>query len=522
MSIAKKIWICIAVLAAGYFATALVGFGLGWRGEEKMLASKDQLFPASRMTLEVDEAVMGTLSDFEKAVLEGEPAALASASAHAAKAGQLMDTLGVFHIPADREQELQTVRDSLAAYMVLAKPVYTAMAGGAQDEATVARAKTAGEQGKKLESQIHDLIQHSATDLQDALAAQVRASQVQRWAVLVACMLVLIAVLVPAARVIQRSVVMPLRRVAGSLTDIGSGAGDLTSRIEVANRGDEIAALAGGFNTFVEKLQITVRQVTVAASLVNKATEELTGTAQTLSRLSEDGSGRSGQVAKVLRDLQETMEVIAASATELSASTKTLAEGMSSVATQAKSATMQVEGADHLMSQLTVAASEISKVVELIQGIANRTNLLALNATIEAARAGEAGRGFAVVAGEVKELARQTATATQDITSRVGAIQQSASQASEAMRMVTAAVGEVTGAQSNMAAAVEEQDATTREMATRIEQAAQATIDAARVVQELATGATETAAQAEGMSRTCGELGSSAASLGETVGRFKV
>jgi methyl-accepting chemotaxis protein len=521
MSVAQKIWICIAILAVGYLATAMTGFVLGMRSEGRLDDIGSQLFPASQQALGVDESLMAAFTDYEKAVLEGEKDALGTAATHLQTCRQRIESLSALRIATTRRQGLADLVAALDAYQPLAKEVYTAMAGGANDAAMQAKAAQATERGKAAEHLVHALIEGTAADLQAALVAERRASRMQRWSVIVACGVLLALVLGASARVIQTSVVGPLRRVAGSLTDIGSGTGDLTARITVANRGDEIATLAGGFNTFAEKLQSTVRQVAEAARGVTTATAALTATAGSLQALAESGRGQSSQLAEAVGKLQETMQFIAASSTQLSSSIKTLAEGMSGVAAQARSTTEQFQSADQIMSQLADSATQIGKVVELIQGIAKRTNLLALNATIEAARAGDAGKGFAVVASEVKELARQTADATQDITTRVTAIQDASMQMATAVRTATAAVGEVNAAQTNMAAAVEEQDATTREIATRIEQAAQACVDAANLVQEQAKAAAETATQADSLRGTCAQLDGSAGSLGEAVGRFK-
>src|SRR5262249_7380330 len=135
-------------------------------------------------------------------------------------------------------------------------------------------------------------------------------------------------------------------------------------------------------------------------------------------------------------------------------------------------ATEIAKSADQLVGQLSSGASRIGDVVKLIRAIAEQTNLLALNATIEAARAGEAGRGCAVVASEVKTLASQTAKATEEISSQIGAIQGSTEQAVEAIRQISSVMGDISRFTSSIAASVEEQSASTQEIGRNVQQAA--------------------------------------------------
>ncbi len=521
MSIAKKIWICIAVLAAGYLATASAGFVLGWRGEGRLQAIGERLFPASLLAQEASEHLDDAMRSFEKAAIEGDKEAPAKAKSKAVEAAAHERELKDLTTLPARGQEAEAIAAGIEEFLKTYGPAFLAASNGKSDEATTAGVAKGLETGKKLIAGSKALITATGADLKTALEDEQRNSKYQRYVVLSACVVLLIAALAATARVVQTGVVRPLRRVAGSLTDIGSGSGDLTARIAVSNRADEIAALAGGFNTFVEKLQTTVRQVAESATRVGEATQELGTTASQLSHLAEGGRTQSADLSGVIAKLQETMQYVAASATELAASVKTLAEGMNGASQLAHRTAEQVRSADSVMDRLTTSAEEIGTVVQLINDIARRTNLLALNATIEAARAGSAGKGFAVVASEVKDLAQQTAAATGDIVAKVKSIQAASHEARHAMTAATGSVDEATSAQASMAAAVEQQDATTREIAMRMEQAAQASSNAVKLVGDLAAAAEQTAQAAVAVQATNDRLGGSAATLGEAVGRFR-
>jgi methyl-accepting chemotaxis protein len=174
------------------------------------------------------------------------------------------------------------------------------------------------------------------------------------------------------------------------------------------------------------------------------------------------------------------------------------------------------------VGKLGDSSAEIATVIKLINGIAEQTNLLALNATIEAARAGEAGKGFAVVASEVKELAQETARATEDISQRVEAIQADTSGAVEAISRISTVIGEINDFQATIAASVEEQTATTNEMNRNVAEAAHGTQGIAAAISGLAAGTQETNQRVADAQRAAGELARMSGELQEAVGRFRV
>jgi methyl-accepting chemotaxis protein len=199
-----------------------------------------------------------------------------------------------------------------------------------------------------------------------------------------------------------------------------------------------------------------------------------------------------------------------------------IAHNATEAARVAGQAVAVAENTTRTVGKLGDSSQEIATVIKLINGIAEQTNLLALNATIEAARAGEAGKGFAVVASEVKELAQETARATEDISQRVEAIQADTAGAVEAISQISSVIGEINDFQATIAAAVEEQTATTNEMNRNVAEAASGTQGIAAAISGLAAGTQETNQRVSDAQAASADLARMSGELQEAVARFKV
>ena len=249
------------------------------------------------------------------------------------------------------------------------------------------------------------------------------------------------------ALVIARSVTRPVKTMVDALDRVA--AGDLTARSGITSR-DEVGTMAASLDRAVAETQQAIGGIAMAAVTLAASAEQL--------------SANAGQVST-------NLTTVATGTEEMSASVKEIAASASEASTTASRAVRVAVDAADMVHQLSEASREIGTVVELITTIADQTNLLALNATIEAARAGEAGRGFAVVANEVKDLAQQTAGATDSIRSTVEVIQQRTEQAATAIGEVATVIGTIDQSQSSIAGAVEEQTITTNEMARQLVEA---------------------------------------------------
>ncbi len=286
------------------------------------------------------------------------------------------------------------------------------------------------------------------------------------------------------ALIVTRSIIRPIREIAGRMRDIAEGEGDLTFRLTIRGR-DEIAELSGWFNTFVEKIQEMIQQVSGNANRLGTAAGELIDISGKMADGAGEASERSGNVAAASEEMSANMSSVAAASEQAAANINMVAaaaEEMTSTITEIAEnsgrsrsitgdAVGQTESAAGKMAQLDLAAKEIGRVTEVITDISEQTNLLALNATIEAARAGEAGKGFAVVANEIKGLSTQTAEATSEIRQTVEKIQAAAAETTSEIHGITRVIGDVNGIVTTIAAAVEEQSATTREIAQNVTQA---------------------------------------------------
>jgi len=340
------------------------------------------------------------------------------------------------------------------------------------------------------------------------VATRVNGTQVA----LVISMLGLTALLLLFGLYLSKSVSASLSRTTELLRDIAEGEGDLTRRLPAENR-DEIGELSRWFNVFVQKLQGIVRDISGNTQILSAESEKMSGVSSSISATAEEMTAQSGTVAAATEEASHNVNSISTAAEEMSGSVRTVATAVEEMSASlnevakncqkelvvAANANARAKSTQDNMERLGIAAREVGKVMDVINDIADQTNLLALNATIEAASAGDAGRGFAVVANEVKELARQTSQATEEIRRQVETMQSEAEDATVAIRTIGQIIEEINAISQTIVSAVEEQSSTIHEVARSMSGASSAASDIARNVGESAKGLSEIASNIDGV-----------------------
>jgi len=273
---------------------------------------------------------------------------------------------------------------------------------------------------------------------------------------------------------------------------------------------------------FVEMADNFESNVKTVVESVASASTEMEMSARTLSATAEEGSSQSTAVAAASEEASTNVQTVAAAAEQLAQSVEEVGRQVQQSSTIASNAVSEAQKTNEEVEGLATAAEKIGEVVGLINDIASQTNLLALNATIEAARAGDAGKGFAVVATEVKSLADQTATATEDISSQISAIQNATENAVKAIKGISGTIGELSEISSAIASAVEEQSAATREIAQSVEQAAAGTADVSQNITGVTSGAQQTGDASAQVLEAASELSKQAETLRSQVDGFLV
>ena len=360
-----------------------------------------------------------------------------------------------------------------------------------------------------VDAVLSDLFEEEVADAKAAVEASDRGYEAQRTAMisLVAVAAVLAVVL---GLAVARAISRPLRRMVLTLESLA--AGDLTVAVEVSNR-DEVGQMAEALNVAVRDVRATVSGIGGHAGTLAAAAEELSAVSVQIAGTAEETAAQSGTVSAAADQVSQNAQVVASSAEEMAASIREIAHHAHLAADVAADGTKAATSAGETVRALGESSAEISDVVALITAIAEQTNLLALNAAIEAARAGDAGRGFAVVASEVKELARQTAKATEDIARRVGAIQADSTEAVASIGGITETIGRIADNQTAIAGAVEQQTVATNEIGRSAAEAAAGSSEIASNIAGVAEAAHTTTAgagnaqtAAEELARMAGEL----------------
>ena len=353
------------------------------------------------------------------------------------------------------------------------------------------------------------------------------------------------AIYISLSRIVSR----PIKNTIEIVKDIAQGEGDLTKRLDIKSE-DEVGELSKWFNVFMEKLQGIVNAIAENANLLGSSSEKLSGLSGEMSEGAGSMSGKSNtaasaaekmsvnmnSVASNMEEAAENVNMVANAAEEMTATINEIAQNSEKASSITGGAVVQTQSASSKVDELGSAANEIGKVVETITEISEQVNLLALNATIEAARAGEAGKGFAVVANEIKDLAKQTAEATQEIKGKIGAIQGATEATVTEIDQISKIINDVNEIVSSIATAVEEQSTTTRDIAGNVAQAARGiqtmnenVASSSAAADEIANDINGVSQSADEMSRSSGQVAMSAEELdglakklNEMVGKFRV
>jgi methyl-accepting chemotaxis protein len=320
----------------------------------------------------------------------------------------------------------------------------------------------------------------------------------------------------------SRAAADALRVKVDQMLDVVSAAaaGDLTRNITVSGD-DAIGQMGEGLSAFLGTLRSSMAEIGQTAQALAAAGEELSAVSEQMIANATSTSSQAESASGISAEVAANIETVATAAEEMTASIAEIARNASSAADVAGQAVEGASSANRTVSNLGDSSQEIGKVIKVITSIAQQTNLLALNATIEAARAGEAGKGFAVVANEVKELAKETARATEDISGKIEAIQADTSSAVEAIGQISTVINQISDIQNTISSAVEEQTATTNEIARSVSSAASGSGEISRNIGTVAEAAQSTRQGAEDSQRAAAELAAMAAELQRLLGQFQ-
>ncbi len=349
----------------------------------------------------------------------------------------------------------------------------------------------------------------------NATAMQVRRDRVT-WSVIL--ILVALALGTGVGYALARSIVGPLRRMAQVLDAIGSG--DLTQHAGLSGK-DELGAMSTALDGATSVLRSAMDTIAHAAHDLSGAATELTGSSGEIATAAAQTSTRSESVSTAAGEVSGNVQAVASAAAQMDASIREIASTAQGAARIGEQATQVITATNQTVSKLGESSAEIGNVLKLITSIAEQTNLLALNATIEAARAGDAGKGFAVVADEVKQLAQETARATEDISGRIDAIQRDTTDAVSAIGEIAEIIRQLGDYQTTIASAVEEQTATTTDITTSVSLAARGSGEIANDIRTVAEAAETTTASVGATRSAAQSLASMSDQLKQTVSRFR-
>ncbi len=554
----------IGIVGAGYLVLLLGMLFIGAREQRAMRIASESLFPATLSSQEAQASFQKLQKNYRDAVLLQDKSALAQADDTAQAVERALRSVQDHAASSsERERQVDALVDHFEVMAAKARSVYPLMldASGATQE-THTEAAALAHENSDIEASLQQLRDGLSDDFQAQLGS---VSNLSRWQLLIGVFLFLSVSLTAFyfTRQIIASITGPLKLMTdvaaqvangevdreiefhasdevGSLADslrtlvihirslvdeaswlaTAAADGELGKRADASKHQGAFRRIVEGINstldTVVEPLGTAARNSTALAS----SSEELAAVSQQMAGNAEETATQADVVSAASEQISRNVASVASAAEQMQASIREISKNAGESARVAKNAVSVAQSANKTVSKLGESSQEIGNVIKVITSIAQQTNLLALNATIEAARAGEAGKGFAVVANEVKELAKQTAQATEDIGRKIETIQVDTKGAVAAIGEIGAVISQVNDISNSIASAVEEQTVTTNEIGRSVGEASKGVENIARNIGGVAAAAKNTTEGASNTQKASQELSRMAAQLQTAVARF--
>ena len=516
MRFVYKVW-AMPVLAGAGTAIVFIAVVFGMVGGARLVRKTESGFvPALELARDLDEALRSVQRGLQDAAsasdagLLREPDKARDLFLSRVADGGKNETLD--------GRELLALGDAFRAYYANAREVSSRMIARESGEGLTAALERMRSEYLAISERVAALRTHTKDEMKRGFDDMSGALRSIAW-VLVLVIVLSGGVFLALTVSIIRSITAPLFEV----TDVAAGLtqGEVTKRVHVTGT-DEIGAMGVALNGALDKVAGTIRTIAENANGLGTASEELTAVSQEMTGSADQTATQANAVSAAADQVSKNVHTVATAVEEMTASIREIARNAHEAAKVATEAVRVADSTNTTITKLGESSSQISNVVKVITSIAEQTNLLALNATIEAARAGEAGKGFAVVANEVKELAKATASATEDIGRKIATIQSDTTGAVEAIGRIGSIIKQIYDIQNTIASAVEEQTATTNEIARNVAEAARGSSDIAQNITGVAHAAHGTSSGAAATQEAARELAEMADRLLRLVAQFRV